>query len=299
MDKFRVLEIKKSIFEDNDHEADLLREDLKKEKTFLLNLMSSPGSGKTTTLGRTIEALKDEMRIGVMEADIDSDVDAKAIAETGVKSIQLHTGGMCHLDAEMTRQGVEGLGVADVDLAILDVMLPDIDGFTILRKIREKYTFPVIMLTAKTEYRDKITGLTMGADDYIPKPFNPLELVARVKAQMRRYTQYNDGKKSDSENIIDFAGLLLNKESHECIYNEQSLPLTPTEFEILWILCENRGKVISSQRLFEEVWHEEYLKNSNNTVMVHIRHLREKLSKPTGKSDLIKTVWGVGYKIEE
>ena len=299
MDKFRVLEIKKSIFEDNDHEADLLREDLRKEKTFLLNLMSSPGSGKTTTLGRTIEALKDEMRIGVMEADIDSDVDAKAIAETGVKSIQLHTGGMCHLDAEMTRQGVEGLGVADVDLAILDVMLPDIDGFTILRKIREKYTFPVIMLTAKTEYRDKITGLTMGADDYIPKPFNPLELVARVKAQMRRYTQYNDGKKSDSENIIDFAGLLLNKESHECIYNEQSLPLTPTEFEILWILCENRGKVISSQRLFEEVWHEEYLKNSNNTVMVHIRHLREKLSKPTGKSDLIKTVWGVGYKIEE
>ena len=185
------------------------------------------------------------------------------------------------------------------DAAILDVMLPDIDGFTILRKIREKYTFPVIMLTAKTEYRDKITGLTMGADDYIPKPFNPLELVARVKAQMRRYTQYNDGKKSDSENIIDFAGLLLNKESHECIYNEQSLPLTPTEFEILWILCENRGKVISSQRLFEEVWHEEYLKNSNNTVMVHIRHLREKLSKPTGKSDLIKTVWGVGYKIEE
>ena len=156
------------------------------------------------------------------------------------------------------QEALECIEKTKVDLAILDVMLPD-----------------------------------------IPKPFNPLELVARVKAQMRRYTQYNDGKKSDSENIIDFAGLLLNKESHECIYNEQSLPLTPTEFEILWILCENRGKVISSQRLFEEVWHEEYLKNSNNTVMVHIRHLREKLSKPTGKSDLIKTVWGVGYKIEE
>ena len=299
MKEVRVLEIKESVFADNDRQADNLRRELKEQGVFLMNLMSSPGSGKTTTLKGTIEQLKDRLRIGVMEADIDSDVDAKAIAETGVKSIQLHTGGMCHLDAEMTRQGVEGLGVADVDLAILDVMLPDIDGFTILRKIREKYTFPVIMLTAKTEYRDKITGLTMGADDYIPKPFNPLELVARVKAQMRRYTQYNDGKKSDSENIIDFAGILLNKESHECIYNEQSLPLTPTEFEILWILCENRGKVISSQRLFEEVWHEEYLKNSNNTVMVHIRHLREKLSKPTGKSDLIKTVWGVGYKIEE
>ena len=117
------------------------------------------------------------------------------------------------------QEALECIEKTKVDLAILDVMLPDIDGFTILRKIREKYTFPVIMLTAKTEYRDKITGLTMGADDYIPKPFNPLELVARVKAQMRRYTQYNDGKKSDSENIIDFAGLLLNKESHECIYN--------------------------------------------------------------------------------
>lgn len=188
-----------------------------------------------------------------------------------------------------------------IDLAILDVMLPDIDGFTILKKIREKYTFPVIMLTAKTEYLDKITGLTMGADDYIPKPFNPLELVARVKAQMRRYTQYNDGgsARDDGEEIIDFGGLVLKKQSHECIYNEKELALTPTEFDILWLLCENRGKVISSEQLFESVWHEHYYKNSNNTVMVHIRHLREKMSGPTGKSDFIKTVWGVGYKIEE
>lgn len=186
-----------------------------------------------------------------------------------------------------------------IDLAILDVMLPDIDGFTILKKIREKYRFPVIMLTAKTEYLDKITGLTMGADDYIPKPFNPLELVARVKAQMRRYTQYNDGGRSDSGEVIDFGGLVLNKESHECVYNEQPLTLTPIEFDILWLLCENRGKVISSERLFESVWHENYYKNSNNTVMVHIRHLREKMSGPTGKSDFIKTVWGVGYKVEE
>lgn len=187
-----------------------------------------------------------------------------------------------------------------IDLAILDVMLPDIDGFTILKKIREKYTFPVIMLTAKTEYLDKITGLTLGADDYIPKPFNPLELVARVKAQMRRYTQYNDGVgKTNGEEIIDFGGLVLKKQSHECIYNEKELSLTPTEFDILWLLCENRGKVISSEQLFESVWKENYYKNSNNTVMVHIRHLREKMSGPTGKSDFIKTVWGVGYKIEE
>lgn len=120
MEGFRVLEIKKSVFENNDREADKLRQELKKEKTFLLNLMSSPGSGKTTTLKATIAALKDEMRIGVMEADIDSDVDAHTIAETGAKVIQLHTGGMCHLDAEMTRQGLEGLGSQDVDLVVLE-----------------------------------------------------------------------------------------------------------------------------------------------------------------------------------
>ena len=120
MKEVRVLEIKESVFADNDRQADNLRRELKEQGVFLMNLMSSPGSGKTTTLKGTIEQLKDRFRIGVMEADIDSDVDAKAIAETGVKSIQLHTGGMCHLDAEMTRQGVEGLGVDDVDLAILE-----------------------------------------------------------------------------------------------------------------------------------------------------------------------------------
>ena len=120
MDKYRVLEIKESVFESNDREAEKLRGELKKEKTFLLNLMSSPGSGKTTTLMATIEALKDDMRIGIMEADIDSDVDAATISTSGVKVIQLHTGGMCHLDAGMTRQGLEGLGTEDVDLAILE-----------------------------------------------------------------------------------------------------------------------------------------------------------------------------------
>lgn len=120
MEKFRVLEIKKSVFEDNDHEADEVRKELRQDKTFLLNLMSSPGSGKTTTLTQTIRALKDELRIGVMEADIDSDVDAHTISHTGAKVIQLHTGGMCHLDAEMTRQGLEGLGTENLDLVILE-----------------------------------------------------------------------------------------------------------------------------------------------------------------------------------
>ena len=195
-------------------------------------------------------------------------------------------------------EALECIENVKLDLAILDVMLPDIDGFTILKKIREKYTFPVMMLTAKIQDIDKITGLTLGADDYIAKPFNPLELVARVKAQLRRYTQYNDTS-DKSDGIIDFKGLVLNRDSHECTYNEKELTLTPLEFNILWILCENRGKVISSEELFEQVWGEKYYKNSNNTVMVHIRHRREKMSDPSGKCDLIKTVWGVGYKIEE
>lgn len=197
--------------------------------------------------------------------------------------------------------GVDALKCVEenkLDMAVLDVMLPDIDGFTILQRIRETYTFPVIMLTAKTEYMDKINGLTLGADDYMAKPFNPLEFIARVKAQLRRSTKYNENNKTP-EDIIDFAGLVLNRTTHECVYNEKYLTLTPIEFDILWILCENRGQVIGSEQLFEQVWGEKYYKNSNNTVMVHIRHLREKMSSPTGKSDFIKTVWGVGYKVEK
>lgn len=183
-----------------------------------------------------------------------------------------------------------------LDLAILDVMLPGTDGFSILRTIRENYTYPVIMLTAKSEDMDKIAGLTIGADDYITKPFNPLELVARVKAQLRRVTRYSEALPKGNR-IIEFGGLIINRETHECRYNEKEIALTPIEFSILWLLCENRGRVISAERLFEEVWGEKYL-NGNNTVMVHIRHLREKLGEETGKPRLIKTVWGVGYKIE-
>ena len=204
-------------------------------------------------------------------------------------------------EVELAFTGREALRKVEAEspvLALLDVMLPDMDGFAVLQKIRESYRFPVIMLTAKTEDTDKITGLTLGADDYIPKPFNPQEVVARVKAQLRRYTKYNNNVKQQ-ENIIDFAGLVMNRDTHECTYNEKELVLTPIEFDILWLLCSNRGRVISSEQLFEQIWKEKYFKNSNNTVMVHIRHRRKKMVDGTRKSDFIKTVWGVGYKIEK
>jgi len=187
----------------------------------------------------------------------------------------------------------------NLDLAILDVMLPDIDGFSICQKIREKHKFPVIMLTAKDEEIDKINGLTLGADDYVTKPFQPLELVARVKAQLRRFTIYNSSEPSREGKVIAFAGLVLNKDTHECTLNERLLSLTPTEFSILWVLASNRGHVISSEELFQEVWGEKYFSNSNNTVMVHIRHLREKMNDDAEHPKYIKTVWGVGYKIEK
>ena len=152
------------------------------------------------------------------------------------------------------------------------------------------------MLTARTEDMDKITGLTIGADDYVTKPFNPLELVARVKAQLRRSTRYNAGAAPESH-VIDFSGLEINKDTHECRLYDQPVDLTPTEFSLLWMLCQNRGKVLSAEELFEGVWGEKYL-DSNNTVMVHIRRLREKLHEPARNPKFIKTVWGVGYKIE-
>lgn len=186
-----------------------------------------------------------------------------------------------------------------IDLAILDVMLPDINGFSICQQIREKHNFPVIMLTAKDEEVDKITGLTLGADDYITKPFRPLEMVARVKAQLRRFTKYNPSEPLREENTIVFSGLVLDKEKHECLLNEKSVSLTPTEFSILWVLASNRGRVVSSEELFHEVWGEKYFTKDNNTVMVHIRHLREKMRDNAEKPKYIKTVWGVGYKIED
>lgn len=196
-------------------------------------------------------------------------------------------------------KAVECIQSTSLDLAILDVMLPDTDGFQILRKIREAgLNFPVIMLTARVEDSDKIIGLSIGADDYITKPFNPLELVSRVKAQLRRYTFYNSGNQKESEEIFDCGGLIVNRDMHTCTLYEREIPLTPTEFNILWLLCKNAGKVVTTEEIFEKVWGEKYL-DCNNTVMVHIRRIREKLNEPSRNPKYIKTVWGVGYKIEK
>ncbi len=187
-----------------------------------------------------------------------------------------------------------------LDLAILDVMLPGISGLQICSKIRERYNYPVIMLTAKNEEIDKITGLTLGADDYITKPFLPLELLARVKAQLRRYKRYNsvDSEAAEADEVIVVSGLVLNSRTHECTLNERPLALTPTEFSLLRILCRQRGNVVSSEELLHQLWGEEYYSKSNNTVTVHIRHLREKMGDSFENPKYIKTVWGVGYKIE-
>ena len=191
---------------------------------------------------------------------------------------------------------LEAIQKTEFDLAILDLMLPDADGFSICSAIRKKYTYPVIMLTARTQDIDKITGLTLGADDYVTKPFNPLELTARVKAHLRRCKQYNSEK--DDKNIIELNGLVINSETHKCFLFDEEIPLTPTEFGILRLLCENAGKVVSTEEIFEKVWGEKYL-DSNNTVMVHIRRIREKLHEPSRNPKFVKTVWGVGYKIEK
>ena len=187
-----------------------------------------------------------------------------------------------------------------LDLAIIDVMLTDSDGFSICHKIREQYYYPVIMLTAKIADTDKIMGLTIGADDYITKPFNPLEVMARVKTQPRRYTHYNQmaDRKPQEIREYDIRGLLINKNTHKCFLYGKELQLTPLEFSILWYLCEHQGTVVASEELYEAVWGEKYL-NQNNTVMAHIGRIREKMNEPARKPKFIINVWGVGYTIEK
>lgn len=195
--------------------------------------------------------------------------------------------------------GVEALEILDkvkVDLIILDVMMPKLDGIQACIKIRNKMNTPIIMLSAKSEDMDKILGLTTGADDYVSKPFNPLELIARVKSQLRRYKKLNNNIIEDD--IIELDDLSIDTKNHEVKLNNKEIRLTPREFDILLLLAKNRGMVFSMEKIYESVWKEEFFE-SDNTVMVHIRKIREKLEEDSRNPRFIKTVWGVGYKIDK
>lgn len=217
---------------------------------------------------------------------------------TDLVEIYLKNDGYQVCKCSSVKEALAGIETQKIDLAILDIMLPDIDGFSLCKKIREAYYFPIIMLTAKVEDIDKIKGLTMGADDYMTKPFNPLELVTRVKSQLRRYRWYNTKEDKESEEF-HIRGLDIWKDRHLCTLNGKDLELTPMEFDIVWLLCENANKVVDTEQLFETVWKEKYLENNNNTVMAHVARIREKMHEVPRKPKYIKTVWGVGYKIDE
>lgn len=194
--------------------------------------------------------------------------------------------------------GVEALEILrnnPVDLIILDVMMPQMDGIQACMKIREKNNTPIIMLSAKSQDMDKISGLSIGADDYVTKPFNPLELVARVKSQLRRYKMLNNRSDSGEDEIV-IDDLVINNATHTVTVGDQEVKLTPREFDILKLLAVNQGIVLSMDKIYEEVWNEPFM-DSKNTVMVHIRKLREKIEKDTQHPAYIKTVWGIGYKM--
>ena len=184
----------------------------------------------------------------------------------------------------------------EFDLALLDIMLPDMSGFDLCQKIREKHLFPIIFLTAKVADVDKIRGLSVGADDYVTKPFSALELMARVRAQLRRNSKYNAWH-ADEQEVIDIRGMSIDHASRKCTVDGQLMDLTPTEFNLLWELASNQGKVIPSEELFERVWKEKYF-DSNNTIMAHVSRIRSKMHDNGKKPKYIKTVWGVGYTIE-
>ncbi|MGH4124676.1 MAG: response regulator transcription factor [Clostridium sp.] len=200
--------------------------------------------------------------------------------------------------AENGIEAIEAVKNENVDLIILDIMMPGMDGIQTCMTIREERNMPIIMLSAKSEDIDKIMGLTTGADDYITKPFNPLELVARVKSQLRRYFRFNNFEKIvKNTSIIQVDDLVINIANHEIEVNGKYVKLTPTEFEILKLLAKNRGIIFSIEKIYELVWNESFME-SENTVMVHIRKIRAKIEQNPRKPIYIKTVWGVGYKIE-
>lgn len=197
-------------------------------------------------------------------------------------------------------QAIRALQSNPVDLLIIDVMMPKLDGIRATLKIREKNALPIIILSAKSEDADKILGLNVGADDYVTKPFNPLELMARVKSQLRRYRDLNPAneKKEEEDSTIRLNHVTIIKETHQVFVDGESVKLTPIEFDILYLLASHPGRVFSTDEIFEKVWNEKVYE-ANNTVMVHIRRLRGKMKDDTRTDKIITTVWGVGYKIEQ
>lgn len=206
------------------------------------------------------------------------------------------------IKAENGEEALNILSSNDVDLIILDIMMPKVNGIEACLKIREEREMPIIMLSAKSEDMDKILGLNTGADDYLTKPFNPLELVARVRSQLRRYKRFNNTLAKEKlvveqDNVLEIDEISINLETHEVFKEGEEIKLTPTEFDILVLLGENRGKVFSIENIYNSVWKQEFMQ-SDNTVMVHIRKVREKIEEDPRKPKFIKTVWGVGYKID-
>ena len=184
------------------------------------------------------------------------------------------------------------------DLMIIDVMMPGLDGIRTTLKVRETSSIPIIILSAKSEDSDKILGLNLGADDYLSKPFNPLELVARVKSQLRRYTQLGNMNQGSNENIYKCGGLTINDDTKEVFVDDEPIKLTPIEYNILLLLTKNAGKVFSIDEIYKQIWNEEAI-GADNTVAVHIRHIREKIEINPREPRYLKVVWGVGYKIEK
>lgn len=196
--------------------------------------------------------------------------------------------------------GIEALEVLknnDIQLLIIDVMMPRLDGIHAILKIRESSSIPIIILSAKTEDPDKILGLNIGADDYLPKPFNPLELVARVKSQLRRYTKLGN-MPVESQAIFSVGGLVMNDDTKEVTVDDEPVKLTPIEYNILLLLVKNQGRVYSIDQIYEKIWNEEAI-GADNTVAVHIRHIREKIEINPREPRYLKVVWGVGYKVEK
>ena len=212
--------------------------------------------------------------------------------------IYLSSEGYRILKAYDGKQALEVLQKEEVNLIILDVMMPGLDGIRTTMKIRETNSVPIIILSAKSEDNDKILGLNIGADDYITKPFNPLELVARVKSQLRRYTQLGNLDSQDDSQVFRCGGLEINDDTKEVFVDEKPVRLTPIEYNILLLLVRNAGKVFSIDEIYEKIWKEEPI-DADNTVAVHIRHIREKIEINPREPRYLKVVWGVGYKIEK